>query len=277
MKLVRAPQDVRPIVESWLAKEQCATPLTVRIVETEGGYYIFAQDDRGRIQERIVPDAQSAGVLIASWTADDGIEKPAPPSVPEPAPVSHAEAIAPTLTLTTRHPRVKQPEPPANHWVTLAGGMQGTNHQQGVQIELEVLHSGGFSADLAVAYASAEMTASDGVIAYTAGFDDISGMIGLHYTWQFMRDWHARFGFGVGVMATAMTLDASGVVSNPQLSTAVSQASAMLGYALGENWAVEVGPVVTIANEHWHLADEMETLVRAPVSLVAYAGLRHAL
>ena len=37
---VRAPDDVRATVESWLANERCEIPLTVRIIATEGELYI---------------------------------------------------------------------------------------------------------------------------------------------------------------------------------------------------------------------------------------------
>ena len=66
-------------------------------------------------------------------------------------------------------------------------------------------------------------------------------------------------------------------MSSPQTSTAVSEGSLMVGYTLADRWEVEVGPVATLANEHWHLTNQMETLVRAPGSLVMFAGIRRAL
>ena len=282
VSIVRAPDEVRAAVESWLAKETCTTPLTVRIIETEGGYYIYATDDHGRVQERTVPDAQSAGVLIASWTADDGIVKPEPTPPPSAAPepvVSHEPIpqVTPTLTLVD-HPPARPVAPnESNRWLSLAGGAGGSNRGAGARIELEVMRTGSFSAVVHLAYGNSQMTATDGVTSYVASFDDLSAMIGLHYTWRFASAWHARAGFAVGVMATEMTLDASGVGSALQTSTAVSEGSLMFGYTLTDRWEVEVGPVATLANEHWHLSDQMETLVRAPGSVVLFAGVRRAL
>jgi len=79
VNIVRAPDPVRQTIEHWLANEHCTLALQVRIIPTEGGLYLLATDDRGRVRERIVPDAQSAGVLIASWAADDGLGGAAPP------------------------------------------------------------------------------------------------------------------------------------------------------------------------------------------------------
>jgi hypothetical protein len=79
VNIVRAPDPVRQTIERWLANEHCTLALQVRIIPTEGGLYVLATDDHGRVRERIVPDAASAGVLIASWAADDGLGGAAPP------------------------------------------------------------------------------------------------------------------------------------------------------------------------------------------------------
>jgi len=74
VEVVRAPEGVREVVDHWVAAEpQCAATLEVRIVETEGGLYVIARDARGHVHDRVVPDAQTAGVLIASWAADDAV------------------------------------------------------------------------------------------------------------------------------------------------------------------------------------------------------------
>ena len=86
VNIVRAPDPVRQTIERWLANEHCTLGLQVRIIPTEGGLYILATDDHGRVRERIVPDAASAGVLIASWAADDGLGGAAPPPGVDPGP-----------------------------------------------------------------------------------------------------------------------------------------------------------------------------------------------
>ena len=80
--IVRAPEDVRLEIESWVAREPaCRVALGVRAIPTEGGLYLLARDSTGRLHERLVPDAQAAGVLVASWIADDTLEPtPLPPS-----------------------------------------------------------------------------------------------------------------------------------------------------------------------------------------------------
>jgi hypothetical protein len=277
VSIVRAPDDVRTVVESWLAKEQCATPLTVRIIETDGGYYIYAVDDRGAIRERVVPDAQSAGVLIASWTADDGIVRIEPvAAVVHDEPVAETSTTTPT-TLVDHLPAVKRV--PSTRWVTLAGGAGGSNGTRGIRGELEFVHAGAFSLDLQLAYGAADMLASDNYQTYFSHFDDLSALIGLHYTWRFHRDWHVRAGFAVGIMTTQMTLTSTNTsfASNPQLATAVSEASLMFGHSLGDRWELEIGPVATLANEDWQMSAQMETLVRAPGSVVGFVGLRRSL
>jgi len=79
VRIKHAPDDVRAVVTQWLLDEpECGAALEVRIVPTDGGLYVFARDANGRVRERTVPDAQSAGVLIASWAAADAsVSKPA--------------------------------------------------------------------------------------------------------------------------------------------------------------------------------------------------------
>jgi hypothetical protein len=72
VRIKHASEHVRAEIARWLLDEpRCGPPLEVRIVATETGLYVFARDAAGRIRERTVPDAQSAGVLIASWAAAD--------------------------------------------------------------------------------------------------------------------------------------------------------------------------------------------------------------
>lgn len=69
-----APADVRTEIEAWVTSEpRCEHELEVRVVPTKAGYYISARDERGRVRERVVPDAQSAAVLVVSWMADDSL------------------------------------------------------------------------------------------------------------------------------------------------------------------------------------------------------------
>ncbi|HUS26877.1 MAG TPA: hypothetical protein VMZ53_00155 [Kofleriaceae bacterium] len=78
VNIARAPDGVRDVVAKWvLAEHDCGPALEVRIVETPDGLYVLARDEAGRTHERVVPDAQTAGVLVASWAAASGGESSA--------------------------------------------------------------------------------------------------------------------------------------------------------------------------------------------------------
>lgn len=84
-----APADVRAEIEAWVrAEPRCERELEVRVVPTEDGLYLSASDPDGRVRERVVPDAQSAAVLVVSWMADDSLG----PTFPEPHAAIAAEA-----------------------------------------------------------------------------------------------------------------------------------------------------------------------------------------
>lgn len=81
-----APPDVRAEIEAWVAAEpRCMRQLEVRVVETEGGLYLSATDPNGHVRDRVVPDAQSAAVLVVSWMADDSLG-PTPPTADDETP-----------------------------------------------------------------------------------------------------------------------------------------------------------------------------------------------
>lgn len=94
--IARAPDEVHAAIARWVAEEpRCGAPLTVRVVSTADGLYVLAQAADGRTFERVVPDAEAAGVLVASWAArvdDRPVE--APPVAPSAAPPV-APAIGP--------------------------------------------------------------------------------------------------------------------------------------------------------------------------------------
>ncbi len=81
--IVRAPHEVRTEIEAALAPEPCTMPLEVRVVPTEGGFYVLARDFGGRVRERVAPDARTAAVLVASWAAGDRLA-PQSPSIIHP-------------------------------------------------------------------------------------------------------------------------------------------------------------------------------------------------
>ena len=287
--IVRAPEDVRATVESWLANEHCEIPLTVRIIPTDDGLYIFAQDERGRIHERTVPDAQSAGVLIASWTADDGIVIPAPETVtaPEPPPAakpapSPHDWIAP-VALHDRAP-LAQPKS-AGHWLTF-GAAVGSSNSIGIRAELEVLRRGAFSADMLIKWGDSSMDAlSDpqNTGYYLARFRDASTLAGAHYTWKVRDVWHVRAGVAAGIVASQLNLEymsfSTGGTSTASASmiSAIAEGSLLVGRSFGESWEFDIGPIATISNQGWYMVNQQETLVRAPGAVLAFAGIRRAL
>ena len=288
--IVRAPDDVKATVESWLAKEPCATPLTVRIIPTDGQLYIYAQDDRGRVRERVVPDGESAGVLIASWTADDGIAitEPAPIVATIVAPIVAAEPVRETkhdlvAVFRPTAERTRAPIAPRDHWLTLA---VGTGSGAGLRAELEALRRGAFTADVELAWGRSAMNGLDdpqssGI--YVARFEDISAAIAVRYTWPFANKWHVRGGLGAGVVASQLSLEyfdqntGSTASASASLLSAIAEASLLVGYSFSDRWQVELGPVGTVTNQRWYMVNQMETLVRTPGSLLIFAGVRRAL
>jgi hypothetical protein len=139
VELVRVPESARPIIEEWVAAEpSCATRLEVRVIETEGGLYVVATDAAGRIRERLVSDATTAAVLIASWAADAGAPAPAPPPARPPAAPTGTEPITiqePTISSTLVVPTRTS----GRRAQTLALGVIMNRHAgTGVRVEMDL-------------------------------------------------------------------------------------------------------------------------------------------
>lgn len=100
-----APAEVRAAIDTWLSGQRhCGRSLIVRVIADEGRLFVLAHDDRGRIFEREVPDAESVAALVASWAASaEAVASPAttPPAF---APVSDVEGDA-VAAVTPRAPR----------------------------------------------------------------------------------------------------------------------------------------------------------------------------
>lgn len=100
IRLVHPPVDVGPLIDSRVAAlGACAHQLDVWIVRTPDGLYLVAQDSLGRIRERLVPDAEVAAALIASWVENvNAILPPGPHAPPAPtAPPMPSYLAAATL------------------------------------------------------------------------------------------------------------------------------------------------------------------------------------
>lgn len=95
VEVARAPDDARAAIARWVAEEpRCGAPLTVRVVSTADGLYVLAQAADGRTFERVVPDAEAAGVLVASWAARVDERSAGPAGAPVAAPAAPF-AVAP--------------------------------------------------------------------------------------------------------------------------------------------------------------------------------------
>ncbi|MFT3693344.1 MAG: hypothetical protein QM831_09410 [Kofleriaceae bacterium] len=303
--IVRAPDAVKATVEQWLAQEHCTNALTVRIIPTENnGLYVLATDPNGKVRERIVPDAQSAGVLIASWAADDGLGGATPPpGVTSPAapvsaaPVASAGASAyggefhpPGETDPEDDYPVSKPAVYPKNFITLEGGF-GPNDAQGLHAEVDVfarnnstlgLFAGGWGNQMSVT----DYTYNPYGAQYQANVADyVFGINGGH-TWR-MADWHLRGAIGLGVMISQMNIFNADGLGNwyGGQGTAASpygELELMVGHTVGEakHWAIEGGLVAGYTRQNWQIdstTNGMETLERDAGSALIVAGLRYGL
>jgi hypothetical protein len=250
VRIVRAPDDVRREIENWIAREPpCRIALDVRVIPTEGGLYLMARDSTGRLHERLVPDAQAAGVLVASWVADDTLEPTPPPPGAAKVSQSPGAETAPAPVM----PRVLVVPAPAEtrRWAVgltvLPAEVGGTR----VRGTVDIVRQGG---------AAAELILGGGYSDYDTGFMqvrriDTRGLLGLSWT-QGRGTWRVRFQAAAGAVWSHVMR--TGETPARNWAAIPFEGSVALDYHMSAEWSVSIAPIAT-AHVRLSSADSAET------------------
>lgn len=242
--VMRAPDDVRQVIEIWVhAEPRCTTLLEVRVVPTDYGLYLYARSPDGRVRERIVPDAQSAGVLVASWTADDWVE----PSTVGPGTLN--PRVQPVIAEPVAAPITSRR---VGRWLAIDGMMMTSGSgATGVRAQLDLARLRGWTIGVAAsALRTDDDIEGDGHLQY-----DERGLIAQLGFAQTFGGWELRVGGGVGIARTKAeghVMDyGTGAQVPPEYE--ISTTTLELGYELsGQLWrrfgnlAVGGGPLATL-------------------------------
>lgn len=243
VRIVRAPDDVRREIENWVAREPaCRIALDVRVIPTEGGLYLMARDSTGRLHERLVPDAQAAGVLVASWVADDTLEPTPPPPGPARAPQPPAAETPPPPVIQ----RVLLVPVPAEtrRWAVGVMVLPGEVGGARVRGTIDVVRQGRAAAELILGAGYADYTDyaifQPGLMQYRR--IDTRALLGLSWT-QGSGTWRVRLRAAAGaVWSHVMRTDDS----RPGNWTAIPfEGTVALDYHMSPEWAVAIAPIAT--------------------------------
>ena len=289
--IARAPDDVRQVVETWVRSEaQCSIALEVRIVPTDGGLYLLAQDEQGRIRDRIVPDAQTAGVLVASWIADDNAPPPAP--APDPFSTRAPAASGPVVAAESINPPGMVPisiaagmsntKPSRDKWLALGAlvPMTGTSGV-GLRGEIDAWRRGAWTLGAAASYTESSMDLYTSTGWGSMGATDLKVIAYVGRPWRFGR-WQLRPSMGVGFIYA----EGSGYISDPGTSIDVdgtfptAEGSLVLSRDLGKQWAAYGGPLATIIAQRFDeptYSSTPMTVMRSDIDFALFAGVRHRL
>jgi hypothetical protein len=276
----RAPDDVRAVIETWVrAESRCSTTLEVRVVPTEGGLYLMARDGQGRVRERVVPDAQSAGVLVASWVADDA---PAPSGTPPGGPVGPGAPVdapsasvelappqrerGPELTAPGATPAIVLQTAPAprvrTRWLSLGGMTQvGGSGGGGVRGELDLASRGRWSVGATVSASETDLVLAGFSGAGFVHTRDLQAVATLARTSSWDH-WQLRLAVGAGLVRTAADgfVDGQSIAATGVFPTA--ELSALATRKLGTTWGVAAGPILTVYSQVFGLHQDQLSMQR---------------
>jgi hypothetical protein len=288
VSIARAPDDVRAEIERWVhAESRCTNALEVRVVPTDGGLYLFARDDKGRVRERVVPDAKSAGVLVASWVADDSVGPTPvpPPAAPAPAPVSEPPAVvqisAPGMAMPTEGlVATTTTATPAHRWLSL-GAMTDFDNNQGLRAEADIVVHGRWSiaGSLAVSGNHLDFMDQSNLFGTFGSMDttDVRAVVSVAHTLTWGA-WQLRLSAGLGGMYTQVT-----VRNNTMLPRdgdgwfPTAESAVVLSRQINERWAISAGPMVTWLVQNYKDDASTSLLIRRDAEVTGFAGLRYRL
>lgn len=302
VSIVRAPSGVGEIIQSWVGREaSCATKLEVRVIaQTDGNLYIIARDDRGRLHERVVPTAENAAVLIASWVADDRVDtgagaavfgEPAPdpvPETPDEQPIAGPSMVEPERRAQDRHDANPEPAISASHEV---GSTSPRYVSFGVQAGMS--NGGGFGvrgewdfwrsrSDRWVVTAVGSGSGSS-VSFMTASVDTQLDMFDLQASLSIGRvgrfgKWQVRGSLGAGLVLTAAhqadTTNASASTVSP-----VFELGVRLAREFAPGWSIGFAPLAKVYLQSLEVPASygptyIESMSRKP-ELAGYLSLMH--
>jgi hypothetical protein len=259
--VIAAPPPVRVAIERWVSAEpRCARELEVRVDETNAGLHLVATDKTGRIRERVIPDAQSAAVLVVSWMADDSIAESvetssvdeARPSDPAPPPSIEDDESPLSSGVLRRSAATNRAQ-----WLTL--GLSATNEGLGVHGQVDLLGRGHWTIGLGGGWRQSGARTPDRMDD-SSGVGDASAFTA--YTRSFGRiDARVQLGLGVDLATRADAMSPGSAALVPKLD-----AGAFIGVRLDDRWGLLGGPL---------LAAPLDG--RSPSTLSGFVGLERRL
>lgn len=272
---VVAPEDARLTIERVVAAEpRCTGQLEVRVVPTEGGLFVLGQRPDGRIHERLVPNAETAGILIASWVGDAWT-----PAPQEDVFANRHASETPTPTVTRSV--VVEPRERRDRWGS-ASLLVGTDEQLGYRGEVDVFGVRDVRIGVAAMVAAHHTETQEIDVSGSMFIDDYRA--GAYGAWALRQGaWLVRPSVGVGVVHSRVVVDATqaGVwapVRGSDRSTSVDfQGQILFGRELHDGWSVAAGVLATVHHQAFS-PDAMPLLVqRSGVDLHGLVAFSHGL
>jgi len=239
--LRRAPDDVRAVIDTWVHREpSCSQALDVSVDPVDDGYVVNARDSAGRVRVRIVPDAETIAVLIASWSADDRVDPALGPQAPP--------AMA---TDPLRDPAVgRAPDAPRARRLLLAAV---AGEAAGVRGDVDLL--GRWILVGIAASATWHLGDEQMINTVTRGQRKLQALayVGVAYT---APRWQLRLQVGAGAQQTQGTIVSYGADLGYAVVDPILDASVTASRELGAGWWLTAGVVVTEPlSETWPYSD----------------------
>jgi hypothetical protein len=275
--ILRAPDATRSAIEGALRNLTCDASLVVRVVPTDKGLYLIAEEPNGRTYERVVGDDTAAAAQVREWARPQvgAVADLLPPAANDPT----TRALRPPAAAPARAPeRVERvaAAPTVPYWLSI-GGILGDG-TEGVRGEVDIVRRGGFALGLAVEASAMHLVldGSDGgtfappLGAMDLSFRDVRGVVTVGYTLG-RGAWQLRSHLGIGMIRSQLDGFSSTMGEMDALGNfATGEGSLQVVRTLGTSWALTAGPLATLYHQDYHFAGR-------ELDVSAFAALRRRL
>ncbi|HEY1817005.1 MAG TPA: hypothetical protein VGG74_31870 [Kofleriaceae bacterium] len=217
--------------------------LDVQVDQTASGLHVLATDGAGRVRERVVPDAQTAAVLIVSWMADDSFDEPAstpaleaPTSAMSSAPEESVDSAS-RVTASVARGSARSPA----RWFSL--GLLLTDDGRGFHGQIDLIGRGHWRVGVGGGWRESFDDPDDkGYNPMTAGSSSLGDATTFAAYTRGTRRFDVRVQLGLGAVidtrTTWMSMRAPTRTIGPELD-----ASVWFGLHLGDDWGIFGGPL----------------------------------
>ena len=262
---VSVPDGIDQVIDNWVSSEpNCHGSISLRVIPTKDGLFLFAERPDGTVHERLVPDLTAAGVLVASWVTDSWRRER--PRKKKRAKKREVRVIddSESLGVTSANPVQGPPgEKDQRRWLSfgLTRVPRSGGADLGFRVESDMILYRGFKLSVVAQKVQDSLLIRMNERTVRGNVNDWSAGVVLSKTLRWRR-WELRGGAGISLLGSKLQYADFYSSSEPDYTYEIEQStayelSASLGRDIGDRWGLAFTFAATFIAQDWISNDNM--------------------